>query len=546
MPSMITPRFLDSSFNYGTNPKYASENIHRDLKTISEATFLKVNESGKIVKIGFIEWIWEQLKGVAGFIDHTKKEIVRLRVKQLLVYSAENGYISKEDFIGPESLINNLAKNMGLTPSEPNKIQDLEEFDELIHAIAAKTFHPESKEPNYQQWISKYHSRHIRDFEPHSIITRIWLDCFDTLTLDEELAESEFPFQNSNFSSQLIKNNVQKTPPPPTVAPVVVFPVPLAHTKKSASWTKRIGLTLLGAGAITGAYYAGQEYLKHHIIHPLPEPDSGYGKGSTLMGISTAIIIALGLLYCGKKKLHKYLINASRHVSSSWNESSATVSTQNGGSRSMFGGLSNIGSLYSRYSGSAATRVGSGNSLGTQNRNSHGLGSYEAPGLPVVRSEVSAFLGNEEEEEDDDVGKHQGASKKSPSQSSDDNDIDLDTVRRKAIKKRVLAVKNGNTSQDFSKNVDDKEQPFLITGAKVLDDEEGWTHINPDPDNSSGQPMGAQADNLPDFSNMNPKDLDAVKKSGSPNNLTNTKGSPITVRIRLEAENKKPGVQSNE
>lgn len=515
MPSMITPRFLDSSFNYGTNPKHASESIHRDLKTISEATFLKVNESGKIVKISFIEWIWENLKGVAGFIDHTRKEIVRLRVKQLLVYSAENGYISKEDFIGPESLINNLAKNMGLTPSEPNKIQDLEEFDELIHAIAAKTFHPESKEPNYQEWISKYRSRHIRDFEPHSIITRIWLDCFDSLTLDEELAESEFPFQNSNFSSQLVKTNVQQTPPPPDV-PVVVMPIPSAVTKKSTSWTKRIGLTLLGAGAITGAYYAGQEYLKQYKIHPIPEPDSGYGNSYSIMGVCSAIIIAVGLMYCGKKKLHKYLKNAFQHANSSSSGSSPTSSKKTGDSRSMFGSASSPGSSFKRSTAGDASR----NSLGTQSRSNF---SKVDPGLPVVPSD-SGINYIEKDDDENDLGNPDASNRSASPYGDDEDDLDLDNIRRESIRQFVQEVKNKSNPSQVEQGADEFTE---------LDG--GWVKL---PKPKPNQPVGAQASSqISDKANINPKDPHALKKTGSPINLTNSDGSPKIVRIRVDMAN---------
>ena len=326
MQSSSLPPFLNYPFHYSENRQQASEKVHNNLETISQATFLLVNDRGELVECDFIEWVFEQLKGICGLTNHAKKESVRLRTMQVIAYSAAQGFLTKEDCQGQDSLISRVARNMGLIPDELSKIRDLDELDELIASVVAKILNPKITTPDYQIPIDKYCARHIKDraFELHNIFARVLLEWLDFLVQDDESRDQIIGIQEK-LTKIFDSNPVPQATIPAFIVPTGVTEVTMTPTAKTSSWMKRIGLSLLGTGVLGVAVYtvAKKEtilnFLKSRFIQPTPPPQENMSYFPYLIGFAVLSGALAAFMRGGalKKKVSEHLERLEKSSASS-------------------------------------------------------------------------------------------------------------------------------------------------------------------------------------------------------------------------------------
>lgn len=145
-----------------TLPKFADiyhdeKLVLKDIKNLAnKKAHLMVNDDGKIVTATTRRFIFENLKGLCGKINHTKKSLVEERVIQLLEYGKDL-LPSKATAENPESVdINDIwciASKVGLVKGKPKSVESHAKLNRLIVEISNKLLKidPESGDNSYDE-----------------------------------------------------------------------------------------------------------------------------------------------------------------------------------------------------------------------------------------------------------------------------------------------------------------------------------------------------------------------------------------------------------
>lgn len=190
---------LNRPYNLGNTPEDATQKLHKDLKIIAQSRWVRVSDDGDFEQIGLIKWVVENIRGILGFVDHTKLEVLRFRLQQLLSQAAEKGLLTKEDCFGPKNLVFLVGKKMGLIQRKV-ATRDAKELNEFFKNLLQKVANPSENKPNLNRFVERYRARHLQDLQPHSLpwkIVNAWQKQARPLNEDyeEESTQSEFGSQ---------------------------------------------------------------------------------------------------------------------------------------------------------------------------------------------------------------------------------------------------------------------------------------------------------------------------------------------------------------
>lgn len=203
---------LNRPYNLENHREEATQKLHKDLKTIAHSRWVQINdEHGDFEEIGLIKWIFERIKGVLGFVDHTKREILRFRLQQLLAQTVEKGLLTKEDCFGPKNLASliEMGLNQGKVASK-----DAKEISDFVKNLLQKVVNPSENKTNLNDFVERYRVRHLEDLQPHALpwkIAHAWQK--QTGPLDEEDDEefTHWEFESSQDSQNLVTTIPNKT-----------------------------------------------------------------------------------------------------------------------------------------------------------------------------------------------------------------------------------------------------------------------------------------------------------------------------------------------
>lgn len=186
---------LNRPYNLGTNPEEATQKLHKDLKIIANSRWVRISDDGDFEQISLIKWVVENIRGILGFVDHTKIEVLRLRLQQLLAQAAEKGLLTKDDCFGPKNLVFLVGKKIGLI--QKNATREAKELNEFFKNVLQKVANPSENKPDLNRFVERYRARHMEDLQPHSLpwkIVNAWHKQTRPLNEenDEDATQSEF------------------------------------------------------------------------------------------------------------------------------------------------------------------------------------------------------------------------------------------------------------------------------------------------------------------------------------------------------------------
>lgn len=189
---------LNSPYNLGNHREEATQKLHKDLKIIAHSRWVQVNQDhGDFEEIGIIKWIFENIKGILGFVDHTKREVLRFRLQQLLAQATEKGLLTKEDCFGPKKLATLIEVGLMQGKSSP---KDAKEISDFIKTLLQKVVQPSENKPDLNDFVERYRVRHMQDIQPHSLPWKIayaWQKQTGPLEEDEDDEWTKWEFESS-------------------------------------------------------------------------------------------------------------------------------------------------------------------------------------------------------------------------------------------------------------------------------------------------------------------------------------------------------------